>query len=270
MVDRQMERILDLCLEKVREGVPLDWVLKEYPEHGEELKELLTIAKEIENIPLPPVRDEAVASCISKVRKAMQLQKKGSWRARLIRLWWPRLVYVPSPIWAKALAFVLIGIFISWSTMNLSADSLPGDILYPMKLTTERVKFFFTINPGEKTELRLNYSEERMEELVKYLDKKGELNTRVLRAMLDEAALVMEDIPKLPKDEGAAYCLKLEHHCAYQKDVLESLKLKVTSSQKEELERAIRICHHRMDWMGKVRRNEVPVGERGPFTLNGS
>ena len=270
MVGRQVEKILDRCLEKVKEGVPLDEVLMEYPEHREELKELLTIAKDIESVPLPPVRDEAVASCITKVHKAIQLRKRGAWRARLPRLWWPRLVCVPSPMWAKALAFVLIGIFISWGTVNLSADSLPGDILYPIKLTTEKAKFFLTIDPVEKAELRLNHSEERMEELVKYLDKKGELNTQVLKAMLNEAALVMEDIPKLPKDEGAAYCLKLEHHCAYQKDVLESLKLKVTSPQKEELERAIRICHHRMDWMGKVRRNEVPMGERGPFTLNGS
>ncbi len=268
MVDRQMERILDLCLEKVKEGVPLDEVLMEYPEHREELKELLTIAKEIENVPVPHVRNEAVASCLIKVHEAIQLQKKGAWRARLPRLWWPRPVCPPSPMWAKALAIVLMGIFISWGTVNLSADSLPGNILYPVKLTSEKLKFFLTIDPGKKAELRLNHSEERMEELVKYLGKKGEVNTQVLKAMLNEAALVMENIPKLPKDEGAAYCLKLEHHCAYQKDVLESLKLKVTSSQKEELERAIRICHHRMDWMGKVRRNEVPMGERGPFTLN--
>lgn len=263
-MESRIENILDICLEKVNEGKPLDEILMKYPEHKEELRELLAFAKDIENTPLPHVRDEAVASCLTKVHKAIESRKRGVWKVRLPRLHWPRLFYFPSPTWAKALAFLLIGILISWGAVNLSADSFPGDILYPVKLTSEKVKFFLTTDPGDKAELRLAYSEERMQELAKYLNKRGELNTRVLKAMLDEAALVMEDIPKLPKDEGAAYCLKLEHHCAYQMDFLESIKSKVSSSQKQELEHAIRICNHRMNWMGKVRRNEVPMGSWGP------
>ena len=260
-MDSQMEKILDICLEKIEEGIPLDKVLKEYPEHREELKELLTIAKDIENIPLPHVRDEAVDSCLAKVRNALQLQKKTVWKARLPRLQWPRLSYFPSPAWAKALAFILIIIFISWGTVSLSTDSLPGDILYPMKVTTEKVKFFLTIDPEEKAELRLTYSETRMQELVRYFDEKGELNTQVLKAMLEEEALVTDNISRLPKDKAIVCCLKLEHLCAFHKDVLEGLKSKVPSSQRQELDNAIRTCSRRMEWMGKVRRNEVPIGE---------
>jgi len=263
-MEQPLEEILDICLGKVKQGIPLDEVLKEYPAHREELKELLAVAKDIEGIPLPHARDEAVVSSLDRVHQAIQREKNRAWRAGLPKLCWPRLVCFPSPMWAKALAFVLIGIFVSWGAVNLSADSLPGSLLYPVKLTTEKVKFFLTIDPREKAELRFNHSEERMEELVKYLHKKGELNTQVLKAMLDEAALVMEDIPKLPKGQGAAYCLKIEHHCAYQMNVLESIKSKMTSPQRQELDRAIRICNHRMDWMGKVRRNEVPLGAWGP------
>lgn len=263
-MEKQVEEILDFCLRKVKEGEPLDEVLVEYPDHKEELQELLTVAKDLQTVPIPHARAEALESCLIKVSRALQLKKGQGWKARLSGLHWPRLIYFPSPVWAKALASLLIGIVISWGAVNLSADSLPGDILYPVKLTTEKAKFFLTIDPREKAELGLKHSEERMGELVKYLDKKGELNTRVLKAMLDQTALVMDDISKLPKDEGAAYCLKVEHHCAYQMDVLESIKSKVTSSQKQELDRAIRICNHRMDWMSKVRRNEVPSDDWGP------
>ncbi len=264
----QTEKILDICLEKMEEGIPLDEVLKEYPEHREELRELLTIAKDIENIPLPHVRDEAVDSCLGKVSNALKLQKKTVWRARLPRFQWPRLSYFPSPAWAKALAFIMIVIFISWGSVNLSADSLPGDILYPIKLTTEKVKFYLTIDPEGKAELRLTYSEERMQELVRYLDKKGELNIQILKAMMDEAALATDNISRLSKDKATVCCLKLEHLCAYHKDVLKGLKSKVPSHQIQELDDAIRTYHHRMEWMGKVRRNEVPIGEWGPFVLN--
>ena len=264
-MDSQMEKILDICLEKIEEGIPLDKILMEYPEHREELRELLTIAKDIENAPLPSLRDEAMDFCLIKVHKALQLQKKTVWRARLPRLQWPRLLPFPSPSWAKALAFVLILVFVSWGGVNLSADSLPGDPLYPIKLATAKVRCFLTIEPEGKAKLRLAYSEERAQELVRCLDEKGELNIRVLQAMLAEAALVMDNIPTLPKDKGIAYCLKLEHLCAFHKDILEGLKSKVSSSQRQDLENAIRTCTHRAEWMGKVRRNEVPIGEWGPF-----
>jgi len=264
----QIEKILDICLEKIKKGIPLDKILMEYPDQREELKELLTVARGMENIPLPPVRDEAVASCLARVHNELQLQKKPAWRTRLPRLQWPRLLYFPSPAWAKALAFILIIIFISWGAVSLSADSIPGNILYPIKLTNEKVKFFLTTDPEEKAELRLTYSEERMQEIVRYLDEKGELNTRALKAMLDEAALVVDNISRLPKDKAIVCCLKLEHLCAFHMDVLERLKSRVPIVQRQELDNAIRICQHRMEWMGKVIRNEVPIGEWGPFVPN--
>jgi hypothetical protein len=269
-MDREMsiEEILDICLEKMKEGVSLDEVLTEYLDYRGELRELLTIAGDIDNTPLPHVRDKAVVSCLKKVNKALQSKKKQAWRDKLPRLQWPRLFHFPSPAWAKPLAFVLIVILISWSTASLSGDSLPGDILYPIKLTTEKVRFYLTTDPEGKAELRLVYSEERMRELVRYLDEKKKLNTQVLKAMLDEAALAVDNISRLPKDKAIVCCLKLEYLCAFHKDVLERLKSKVPSSQSQELDNAIQACHHRMEWMGKVRRNEVPMGEWGPFVLN--
>lgn len=264
----RMEEILDICLEKVEEGKPVDEVLEEYPEHREELKELLIIAKDIENAPLPHLRGAAISSCLIKVHNALELQKKPVWRARLPKLQWPRLFYFPSPAWAKALAFVLVAIFISWGAVNLSAGSLPGDILYPVKLTSEKVRCFLTNDPEGKAELRLAYSEERMQELVRYLDKEGKLNVELLKAMLDEAALVTDNISRLPKDKATICCMKLEHLCAYHKDVLAGLKSRVPSFQRQELDNAIQACHHRTEWMGKVIRNEVPLGEWGPFVVN--
>src|SRR4030067_108760 len=95
----RMEEIFDICFEKVDEGIPVDEVLEEYPEHRAELKELLIIAKDIENAPLPHLRDAAISSCLIKVHNALELQNKPVWRARLPRWRWPRLFYFPSPAW---------------------------------------------------------------------------------------------------------------------------------------------------------------------------
>ncbi len=264
----RIEEIFDICLEKVERGIPVDEVLDEYPEHREELKELLALARDIENAPLPDLSHEAMSSCLTKVHNALQQQKKPAWRARLPRLQWSRLFYFPSPAWAKALTLVFIIIFISWSTISLSGDSMPGNLLYPVKLTTEKVRFYLTADPEGKADLRLAYSDERMQELVRYVDKRGKLNVDLLKAMLDEAALVMDNISKLPKDRATICCMKLQHLCAYHMDVLVGLKSKVPSLQGQELDNAIQICQLRHEWMGKVIKEKAPIGRHGPFALN--
>lgn len=257
-MEKSIEEILDICLKRIAQGIPADEVLKEYPDYRDELKELLAVTKDIEGSPLPRPSDSAISSCLIKIGEAL-LQKK---RVRKTKL--PRLLYLPSAAWARALAFALILIFISWGVVNLSADSIPGNILYPIKLKLEKVKFFLTVNPKDKIELRLIFSEERMQELIKHLDKKGELSTQLLKAMLDEASLALENVSKLPEEERMVYFSKLEHLNAYQKDVLEELRPKVKTLQKEELDNAIKMCGNRMEWMDKMRRKEVPPGKWGP------
>lgn len=255
---KPVEEILDACLEKIKQGVAIDEILRQHPDYADEVKELLVIAKDIKDTPLPQPSDRAISACLIKIGETLQLQREISYKKRL-----PKLFYFPAPIWARALAFMLIIIFISWGTVSLSAQSMPGDILYPIKIITEKVKYFLTINPEGKVELRLIYSEERTKELVKHLDKKGTLNLKLLKAMLDEAALVLENLSGLSESERQVYFSKIEHLNAYQKDVLENLKPKVVS-QEEELDNAISMCSSRMQWIGKMRRKEVPPGKWGP------
>ncbi len=257
---KRIEELLDICLQKIKEGIPVEEILSQYPYYADELKELLATAKKIKDVPLPEPSNIGMASCLVRLGEALQLQKQKPRKARI-----SRLLYFPFPAWAKALVFAVIIIFISWGTVTLSANSLPGDLLYPMKFMTEKVKFFLTANPGGKVELRLMYSEERMQELVRHLDKRRDLNTELLKAMLDEATLALEHISRLPDPAGPVYFSRLQYLNAYQKDVLENLKPKVTSpQQKEELENAIRLCGNRTQWMSRMRIKGVWPGKWGP------
>lgn len=267
-MDSRLEKVFNTCLKKLGEGIPVDQALENYPEYKEEVKELLAIAKMIENASLPRLRDEAVDSCLTRVHNAISLQKKPIWTAGLLRWQWARLFEFPSAAWAKALALVVVAFFVSWASINVSADTLPGDFFYSIKLANEKIRLILCTDDQKKAELRLMYSTVRMRELVRCLDEKGEFNPHVLTAMLDETALVTDNISRLPKERAADYYLKLERHCAYQRDVLVSLNSRVPAYQKQALNEAIQLCHHRMEWMGKVRRSEVPMGEWGPFVLN--
>lgn len=259
-MEKPIEEILDLCLEKIKEGIPTEEVLRQYPDYADELKELLTIAKHIKDSPSPVPSDKGVASCLIKLGQALQLQRQKPHKARL-----PRLLYFPFPAWARALVLAVIIIFVSWGAVNLSANSLPGDLLYPIKFITEKAKFFLTLSPGGKAELRITYSEERMKELVRNLNQKGELNSNLLEAMLYEATLALEDISRVPNGERPVYFSKLQHLNEYQEDVLENLGPMVTSPrQKEHLDNAIQLCGNRREWMGRMRRSGLSPAKWGP------
>jgi len=49
--------------------------------------------------------------------------------------------------------------------VNASKTSLPGDLLYPVKLTTERVSISLTIDESKKAEKHLEYAAERVKEI---------------------------------------------------------------------------------------------------------
>lgn len=260
----QIEEILDICLDKIDKGVSGDELLSQYPDYKDELKELLVIAKSIKDSSPIHASNKGLYSSLIKVGKEIQLQKEIAHK--------PRFFYFKFPILAKAFVFALIIIFISVGTINLSARSIPGDFLYPIKLITEKVKFLLTINSEDKAELRIIYSEERTRELVKYLDKKGSLNTDIVKSMLDEASFALENISRLPEDEKKVYYLKLEHLNAYQKNILEDIKPRVTLPQKEKLYSAIEMCDRRMNRMhkmcgdhmerfDKMKKDEIPEDE---------
>jgi len=257
---KPIEDILDICLEKVKEGIPLEEILKEYPDYRDELKDLLIIARNIRDIPLPEPPEGAMASCFLKMGEAVQLNKQIRQKGELARP-----LYFPSPVWVRVFLLAIIVVSIFWGTVSLSANSLPGSPLYPVKAITEKVKFLLTSNTRGKVELRIVYSEERIKELVRHLDKKRELNTELLKAMLSEASLALGEISRLPEQERQVYFSRLEYLNAYQRDVLENLKPKVTSpEQKLELENAIQMCGRRMGWRSRMDGSRTPPHKMGP------
>ncbi|NOZ63703.1 MAG: hypothetical protein GXO71_01935 [Caldiserica bacterium] len=251
------EEILDICLERIKRGDDLDKILQDYPAHADELREILLLAKRMKDIPSPEPSRRKIATCLLKIGEKLQEQKKQKHRASLSEWFAP-----PFLIWARALALALIITLISWGTINLSANTVPGDILYPLKSITEKVKFFLTVNPQGKVELRIIYSEERMQELLTLLDKKGNLEPRLLQAMLEEASKALENISRLPKEEKTIYLSRLEYLHAYQKDTLETLQDSVPPPQKKYLAEAIQMCGKQMQQM------KMMMGKMHPYMKN--
>ncbi|MBF0504734.1 MAG: hypothetical protein HQL14_06485 [Candidatus Omnitrophica bacterium] len=245
--NRPIEDIFDECCEKMLGGMSLEDVIRQYPNHAKELKELLSVAKMMNDTPPVEVSEHKVMSCLIKVGEEIQRQKENTFSARLSRLF-----FFPSVFWARGFAVVLAIFFISWGTINVSASSVPGDPLYLVKLLTEKVKYFMTVNPEGQMELKIVFSERRSKELVDQFNKDGHIDIQTLKAMLNEAGASLDAIAKLPVSEQKIYLTKLEFLNAYQKNVLQDLRAKVPESQKSKLDEAICTCNERDQQLHKA------------------
>lgn len=238
-----IENILDLCLEKIRTGVPLDKVLAEYPEQAAELKPLLLVAARVEAAPRPEPGADAAYPALLQVLK--HLPGRGG---PGVLSWWNRL-FRPQFVFARAMSLVLIFALLSWSAVGVSANTLPGDLLYPVKLAAEQVQFALTVRPEGKAELRLTFSEQRMREVLARYRRDGTVDATLLKEMLDEAKLAIDRVASLPKEKQALFYSKVLHFNDYQKETLQSLQGRVSGEQRKYVDEAIEDCSSRGEWM---------------------
>jgi len=244
----EFEKILDTCIEDMRAGKTLEQVLAAYPNDARQLKSLLEMAMQLEGLP-------AVEP--SKVGLATTLIRIGRETTRLRGRFTPGRSWPLSSqtmAWAAAAALVLIVLFTGVS--SLSASSMPGDFLYPVKLVTEKVRFLLTFDSENRAELRLTFSEERLNELVKLSQQSGSVDTSLLKTMLMQAELALENAD-LPSEQAIPFLSRLQHTNAYQQDMLEQIRPQIDSASRIQVDRAIGICGMRGRWLTDILTKET-------------
>ncbi|MFH1525552.1 MAG: DUF5667 domain-containing protein, partial [Bacteroidota bacterium] len=239
-------------------GKSIEECLAEYPQYASQLKPLLQLVKQIEALPQPAPSPEAISSTLINIGKEIaQLTitaetpvVRGKKRKTISFF---NIFQKPKLMWAFNAALILIVVLFSVAT--ISANSVPGDILYPVKLATEKVKFLLTFDSEKKAELRLTFSDKRLQEMIAVFQQSGKLDTTLLKAMLDEAKLALEG-NEIPTDKASIFAAKLSHVNAYQKDVLEKIRPRVNPSSRQIVDEAINMCDMRGRWMRRMMNEE--------------
>ena len=258
-MEKDLEKILDDCIDELRNGGSVESILAKYPEYISELKPLLELVQAMERLPKPEPSTDAVSAALVSIGEEIALLRPVEFPElkKKRRSIFGKLVQQPRLAWTLSAAFALVLMFVAISTV--SANSVPGDILYPLKLVTEKVSFLLTFSSERKAELRLTFSEQRTEEIRRVLQKSGKLDERLLDAMLKEAQSALEEAPN---DTSALFLAKLNTVNTYQKDVLESFRPRVDSANEKIVNRAIGVCDMRGRWIRGMMRgnwNEMPM-----------
>lgn len=273
-MEQDIELLLDNCISELRNGKSIDECLAKYSQYDGQLRPLLQLVQQLETLPKPEPSFEAISvalveigregsipqsetAAFSKISAAVSNLKKRTSIFNKIRS--------PKFAWAFSIVFLFLVVLLSAAT--ISANSVPGDILYPLKLATEKVQFLLTSDSEKKAELRLTFSDKRLQEMVSVFNESNTLDTTLLKAMLDEAKLALEE-NKLPVDTASIFTAKLSHVNAYQKDVLEKIRPLVNPSNRRIVDEAINMCDMRGRWMREMMYENDEVSPKGSDSIH--
>ncbi len=239
-----LENILDDCIEKVRLGKTIEETLLEYPKQAEELRPLLMLAEEMENLPCPSPNWK-------KMTQALATQAPGAAKPKPSALQWIRDFFIV-PVFARALTVSLLLFVLGWGGINASSAAVPGEWLYSLKLLTERAQFFLTLNPEQKAELRIVFSSKRLKEAIKKYERDGDLDDKLLDSMLEEARLAIKESVALSTTD---HQMIVEHAASvseYQMQVLTKFQEKVPTHVQQKITQWMNMCDERRQWMRGV------------------
>jgi len=165
---KKIEDILAQCIEDIKAGrSSVEDCLDKYPSMRKRLEPLLRIALEIRE---PP---DIKPSPAFKVRARVQLMEQIHAKKAVTKWPWFRYTNQVKPIPYKRrfnmvaiiVAVVLAVSALGGGTAYASQGSLPGDVLYPVKLGTEQARLVVATSDTAKAELYLTFANSRVQEM---------------------------------------------------------------------------------------------------------
>jgi hypothetical protein len=163
--------ILDQCIDTVLSGQStIDQCVARFPEYANILRRELQTAVLISRLKAPMMSSEAVDK--------LETRLQGSLRTR------PRkTIRYPMLQFSRAAAAILIVFFLALGSgaglVMASADDLPGDSLYAVKIAWESIILFFASILGQADDVWLHLAQTRLDEVIA-LDERGLLTQDVL------------------------------------------------------------------------------------------
>ncbi|NNG46866.1 MAG: hypothetical protein HKM86_07115 [Deltaproteobacteria bacterium] len=235
---RTSEELLEICLEMASRGEDWKAFLLAYPDSSQEVEELVIFAREVKEASGPgevsaPGASKALLRLGTELARR-ELQKEETAHRRWGWLW--------GSTWAKAAFAGIVMLLVGASSVELSARTVPGNFLYPVKILTERVRFALTSDPEERVELRLTFSERRLSEVVETLKEGKGADRELVSAMLEEAKAALSDAAKLPGSKSSAYKARIASLEKIQKDRLRSVEGMVPADRRKDVAEAIGMC----------------------------
>lgn len=162
---KEFNDILDECLERLlASGETVEQCLERYPEYAADLEPLLQTAMAAHRAMDFRPSEDFRARARYQIRAEMARARVKKWRS--ILAWQPR--------WAMVVVAVLAVLLAGSGTVLAADSSMPGALLYPVKLATENVRLTLSSSDVARAELYATLVNRRIAEM-DYAIEKGKL-----------------------------------------------------------------------------------------------
>ena len=171
MKERPLEDSLQSALERLEQGASLEEVLTAFPAQQAELRPLLIAALQVQRS----------AAAVTVPRRAAS-RSRAQFLAESARLGprRPILSWTLQVVRYAALAVLLVAIVLAGFLGSgiVSAEALPGDTLYPVKLAVEKIRLQLAGDSPARLVLEEQYDDRRLDEVerLNQIQRKEEVN----------------------------------------------------------------------------------------------
>jgi len=226
------DRIVDDAFTRLQAGEEISEILARYPEHAERLAPLLEVAAFCVRAYTytEPASADGMARQRERYLALARQQAARQKRSRQPVRWMGR--------WAMVAAAILLAFVLGTAAVTVSASSVPGDLLYPVKIAVEEVRTAVTFDPAERAVLHMTWSQRRLDELAALLARRDRLDEGLVAASQAEALAALQEIARLPEAERKALLVRYATFARVQAQTLERHASQVPSPQQTVLTQA--------------------------------
>lgn len=154
----KIEDILDNCLERLFKGESIQDCLRDYPWQASELEPLLeTSFALLQKSAAIQAHPEFKARVHSQLQGVLRAKREKAGKKAITPIWRRR--------WAVAMTTVLVVLLAGIGTVAASADALPDEALYTVKLAEEQVRVSLAFSDMDRAELHIQFAERRVAEI---------------------------------------------------------------------------------------------------------
>jgi hypothetical protein len=156
---------LDECLQLLQSGTDLSLCLAIYPQHASELRPLLELAAAVRKVDTPVPADAARAAGLYRILEAAAAKRASRSKPAFASSRSPKSRQGDSHSlhWNVRLALqmtfaavMVLAVLIS-GTVAASAASMPGDVLYPVKLAAQQAQLTLTMDEVARQQLEQQF-----------------------------------------------------------------------------------------------------------------
>jgi hypothetical protein len=214
-----------------------------YEHLGQGLKELYS------EVPAPPTglsggRDRMLAEAAqlkARLARAPLSAPETRARSRTMTIGRRKMSMMLAYKVLAAVLAVVVAVAGLGGSVVLAAGSLPGELLYPVKLVSEDVSLALTLDPAGRAELALDFASERVEEMERLLQRGEDVPDAVVARLTRHMEQAMVEIARSRPEEVPALLERVTERTRIHQQTLEEAAAGAGEEAQARLHEASRV-----------------------------